>query len=57
MDYKLENEFGDEIIEKACELLHSMKDKVKYKLKFVVLSSTEDTQVKTKLLNLGILKI
>lgn len=57
MDYKLEKEFGDQVIDNAKKMLIDQGDKVQFKLKFVALSSTEDSVVKKNLKERGVLEI
>jgi hypothetical protein len=57
MDYRLENEYGDQVIDQALKIIQELGDKVKFKLIFVALSSTEDTIVKNNLMDRGVLKI
>lgn len=55
MDYKLDGEWGDEIIGLAKQLIVVLG--CRFNLKFVALSSTEDIHVKKKFESQGILKL
>jgi len=56
MDYKLDNEFGDEVISEAKRIWSDEFFPSRFELLFVGLSSTEDSSVRTKFENQGVLK-
>jgi hypothetical protein len=57
MDYKLDNEFGDQVIAEAKKIYAEELIGCKFELCFVGLSSTEDTAVKKKFEMQGVLKL
>eukprot|EP00801_Mesodinium_rubrum_P001306 Mrub_01306.p1 GENE.Mrub_01306~~Mrub_01306.p1 ORF type:complete len:659 (-),score=168.39 Mrub_01306:75-2051(-) len=56
MDYKLDNEYGDQVIAEA-KRLHRALDNCQFEMCFVGLSSTEDTAVKQKFEDQGVHKL
>jgi len=57
MDFKLDNEFGDQVIEEAKRICSAQLDPTRFELLFVGLSSTEDTSVKKRFESQGVLKL
>lgn len=57
MDFKLDNEYGDEVISEAKRIWSDEFFPTRFELLFVGLSSTEDTTVKTRFENQGVLKL